>query len=153
MNQIDINKAKEYNESVKMYRNMASQLQAEIKVNREQLTAYCNELSQELGIEVTENNLKEVLESQKQKIEAIMNTGNAVINKIKAEQNNTAVNNSVGTPVVNNGVSGANAGMGITPASVGSPQNLFAQQTLPNQGAGVDLNNLASQANTPFFSI
>ena len=139
LNGIDITKAKEYNESVKKYRTMANQLQTEIKFNKEQLAACCAELTQELGMEVNESNLREVLEAQETKINNIMNVGNAVISKIQSEQN-AGLQQSIVPPVNTMQTTGQ--------VSVNT-SNMFAQQQVQNP---VDLNNLQG-TNTPFFKM
>lgn len=165
LNGIDINVAKQYNATVKAYRDKANQLQTEIKINKEQLQNACKELSVELGIEVNESNLREVLEQQEAKIQTTINTGTAVINKIKAEQSgnvnaSTMTGNTVGTmtgmgqntPVTNN----VNPGMATGTSQQGQVNNMFAGQDMSvfgqAQTSQVNLQSFAG-GQQPFFQI
>lgn len=61
---IDINQVKQYNASLKQYRDKAANINAQIEFNKNELNKLCSELTTELGIEVTENNIEQIYQEQ-----------------------------------------------------------------------------------------
>lgn len=82
---INIEEVKKYNSSLKQYKEQAARLDVEIEVNEKELAQLCSQLSAELGIEVTPSNIENVYKEQVEKINNILETGNAILSKIESE--------------------------------------------------------------------
>lgn len=89
-NSIDINQVKQYNESLKTYKDKAAQVQAEITFISNEVNNICAELSRELNMEVTPENVEQVAKDVADKINSSLQSGNAVLQKIAAEEANVA---------------------------------------------------------------
>lgn len=87
---IDIEGIKQYNSSLKTYRDKASQLKAEAEYTNKMITDSCAELSQELGVQVTRENIEQIYQEQLEKINSTLQSGNAVLQKIANEGSNAA---------------------------------------------------------------
>lgn len=83
---VDINQVKQYNDSLKQYKDKASKLNAEIEYTNKEIDALCAELSAELGVKVTRDNIQQVYEEQVNKINSTLQSGNAVLAKIASEE-------------------------------------------------------------------
>lgn len=83
---LDIQEIKRYNAEYKAYQQKASSTQAEIAVNEREIDKLCAELTQELGIQVTRENAKQVYEERVAKIQEELKRGREVIDRIKAEE-------------------------------------------------------------------
>lgn len=95
---IDLNQVRQYNASLKQYKDKAASLKAEIDYTNKEIDTLCNELSAELGISVTRDNIQQVYEDQVSKINSTLQSGNAVLSKIASEEQ-TAQAQTVQTPV------------------------------------------------------
>lgn len=90
MQDINLEEVKKYNANLKQYRDRAAQLKAEIDFNNKEIDAACAELSNELGVSVTRDNLEQIYAEQVSKINSTLQSGNAVLAKIASEENQTA---------------------------------------------------------------
>lgn len=100
---IDLNQVKQYNASLKQYKDKAASLNAEIDYTNKEIDALCAELSTELGIQVTRDNIQQIYEEQVSKINNTLQSGNAVLAKIaNEEQAASAVATAQATPVAPN---------------------------------------------------
>lgn len=118
---IDLNQVKQYNASLKQYKDKAASLNAEIDYTNKEIDALCAELSTELGIQVTRDNIQQIYEDQVSKINNTLQSGNAVLAKIaNEEQAASTVATAQATPVA---------------PQVSAPvaPNLNIQQTTPTQ--------------------
>ena len=95
---IDLNQVRQYNASLKQYKDKAASLKAEIDYTNKEIDTLCSELSAELGISVTRDNIQQVYEDQVSKINSTLQSGNAVLSKIASEEQ-TAQAQTVQTPV------------------------------------------------------
>lgn len=96
MNQnINIDEVKQYNASLKQYKEKAAQLNAEIEYTNKEIDELCTELSSELGITVTKDNIEQIYEEQVNKINMALQSGKAVLAKIATEENNQITNQNV----------------------------------------------------------
>lgn len=95
---IDLNQVRQYNASLKQYKDKAASLKAEIDYTNKEIDTLCSELSAELGINVTRDNIQQVYEDQVSKINSTLQSGNAVLSKIASEEQ-TAQAQTVQTPV------------------------------------------------------
>ena len=117
---VDLNQVKQYNASLKQYKDKAASLNAEIDYTNKEIDALCAELSTELGIQVTRDNIQQIYEDQVSKINNTLQSGNAVLAKIANEEQAASTVAAQATPV--------------TP-QVSSPvaPNFGVQQTTPTQ--------------------
>jgi hypothetical protein len=83
---IDVNQIKQYNASLKQYKDKAANLNAEIEYTNKELDALCKELTAELGVEVTRDNVEQIYNEQVEKINSTLQSGNAVLAKIAGEE-------------------------------------------------------------------
>ena len=96
MNQnINIDEVKQYNASLKQYKEKAAQLNAEIEYTNKEIDELCTELSSELGITVTKDNIEQIYEEQVNKINMALQSGKAVLAKIATEENNQITNQNI----------------------------------------------------------
>lgn len=84
---VNIEEVKQYNSSLKQYKDQSARLRVEIEVNTKELTQLCNQLSAELGVEVTTENVEQIYKEQVEKINNILETGNTILHKIESESN------------------------------------------------------------------
>lgn len=83
---VDINQVKQYNTSLKQYRDKAANINAQIEFTQKELDTICKELSAELGVEVNESNIEQIYNEQVEKINATLKSGNTVLAKIAEEE-------------------------------------------------------------------
>lgn len=93
---IDLNQVKQYNASLKQYKDKAASLNAEIEYTNKEIDALCAELTTELGIQVTRDNIQQIYDEQVSKINSTLQSGNAVLAKIASEEQAAS---TVATPV------------------------------------------------------
>ena len=93
---VDLNQVKQYNASLKQYKDKAASLNAEIEYTNKEIDALCAELTNELGIQVTRDNIQQIYEEQVSKINSTLQSGNAVLAKIASEEQAAS---TVATPV------------------------------------------------------
>ena len=123
---VNLDDIRKYNASLKQYKDKAASLNAEIEYTNRELDSLCAELTAELGVQVTRENVEEIYNEQIAKINSTLQSGNAVLAKIASEEQAIASGASqqamgVATPVP------------PTP-SVAQPQtvpNMFAAGTVP----------------------
>lgn len=93
---VDLNQVKQYNASLKQYKDRAASLNAEIEYTNKEIDALCTELTTELGIQVTRDNIQQIYDEQVSKINSTLQSGNAVLAKIASEEQAAS---TVATPV------------------------------------------------------
>lgn len=79
---IDIDVVRQYNEELRASKEKASMLTAQVELYKKELTSKCAELTKELGITVTEDNLEQVYADYEAKLVQSLETGRAVLQKI-----------------------------------------------------------------------
>lgn len=84
-----------YNAELKKYQDQASQLRAGIEYSTKELERLCGELSKELGITVTPENIESIREERLAKIENTLKVGNEILNRIKSEEIQMGGNSTV----------------------------------------------------------
>lgn len=95
---VNIEEIRKFNSSLKQYKDQSARLMVEIEVNEKELKQLCEQLTAELGVTVTPDNVEEIYNEQVQKINTTLDTGNAILKKIEQEasgQANTTVNTGV----------------------------------------------------------
>lgn len=88
---VNIEDIKKYNSSLKQCRDRAASLKAEIEYTNKEIDTICNELSAELGITVTRDNIEQIYNEQLEKINSALQSGNAVLAKIASEESSNSV--------------------------------------------------------------
>jgi predicted lipase len=83
---INIEQVRAYNASLREYKEKSSKLRAEIEFNQKELDKQCSELSASLGIQVTPDNIQQILEERVAKIKNTMEVGTEILNRIKNEE-------------------------------------------------------------------
>ena len=133
---VNLEEIKQYNSSLKQYKDKAASLNAEIEYTNRELDSLCAELTTELGVQVTRDNVEEIYKEQVEKINSTLQSGNAVLAKIASEEQ--AIATGVGQAQT--------VGMGVaTPApgviGMAQPQmqtapqaNMFATAGVTGQG-------------------
>ena len=83
---VNIEQVKQFNASLKQYKDKAISLNAEIEYTNKEIDALCAELTSELGVTVTRDNVSQIYEEQVAKINSTLQSGNAVLAKIASEE-------------------------------------------------------------------
>lgn len=84
--QLDIARIKQYNKELRELTDKSAQARAELEISTQELYRLCTELSQELGIQVTPQNLETVYAQCVEKIENTLKTGEEILGRIKKEE-------------------------------------------------------------------
>lgn len=79
---INVEEVKQYNAELKKHKERANMLTAQKELYEKELTAKCAELSDELGITVTPQNIRQVYAEYEEKVKQTLSTGMAVLSKI-----------------------------------------------------------------------
>lgn len=132
-------RVKQYNAQLKMAKEQSSKLRTEIEYSNRELNKLCEELSTELGTQVTPENIQQVYEAEMAKLERNLQTGEEILARIYGNSGVGASTPSMGSvsAPVNSGVTmGETAqpamGVGVAP---GVPINTAPIE--PLGGAGV----------------
>ena len=162
---INIEEVKRYNATLKQYQDKASQVRAGIEFNTQELNRLCQELTVELGIQVTPENIRQIREERLKKIQNNLEVGTDILNRIKAEEeaiNNSSRINLSSTTIVDSTVATqkivppSTVPQGISVPPLGSQLQSQAQQGIPvpplgSQPQSTEFNNIGSIP--PIFSI
>jgi prefoldin subunit 5 len=93
---IDLGQVRQYNSTLKTYKDQSASLNAEIEYTNNEIDNLCVQLTQELGIQVTRDNIEQVYNDEVAKINSTLQSGNAVLAKIASEEQNKANSGAVG---------------------------------------------------------
>ena len=85
---INVEEIKRYNESLRAHKERASKLKAEIEFSSAELVRLCEELTDELGIQVTPENLDQIYQDRVEKINNTLEVGKDILSRIEAEETN-----------------------------------------------------------------
>ena len=85
MNGVDINQVKQYNEQLKQYKEQAAKIKVEIEMNTSELNRLCDELTTELGIQVTPDNIEQIYKDRVEKVQNTLQSGTEIMNRIRQE--------------------------------------------------------------------
>ena len=100
---IDLREVKKYNESLKKYQDAAAQVRAGIEFNKKELARLCSELSQELGVSVTPENIEAIREERVAKALNTLSVGNEILDRIRKEEaqdTNSSIPSAVAQPTM-----------------------------------------------------
>lgn len=127
---IDLSQVRQYNSTLKAYKDQSASLNAEIEYTNNEIDSLCAQLTQELGIQVTRDNIKQVYNDEVAKINSTLQSGNAVLAKIASEEQNRANSNTVGS------TSGAAPQMASTPVQQNTADAQQSTAPVGNTNAG-----------------
>lgn len=136
MDGLNIERIKTYNKELKEYKEKSANARAQLEVNKNELLRLCNELTNELNIQVTPDNIEEVYRQCVEKIENNLKTGEEILQRIKNEENATS---SAGVTATNN--AGATAGNMMGFDSLGNNNNVS------NDTVGIGFSSLPQMFN------
>lgn len=85
-NKLDVNEIKRYNQTLREYKERSAKLKAEIEFNTGELNRLCKELSDELKIEVTHENIDEIYKDRVSKINNTLEVGKEILQRIVEEE-------------------------------------------------------------------
>ena len=102
---LDVQRVKEYNRQLKECKEKSSKITAEMEFNRGEIQRLCTELTNQLGIEVTPENVVSIYKEREAKLENTLATGEEILKRIKEEEES-----------IDNNLSGVSSpvGMGMT---------------------------------------
>lgn len=83
---INVEEIKKYNESLRAQKDRASKLRAEIEFNTTELNRICQELTAELGIQVTPENIDTIYNDRVSKINSTLETGKEILKRVAEEE-------------------------------------------------------------------
>lgn len=127
---IDLSQVRQYNSTLKTYKDQSASLNAEIEYTNNEIDSLCAQLTQELGIQVTRDNIEQVYNDEVAKINSTLQSGNAVLAKIASEEQNRANSNTVGS------TSGAAPQMASTPVQQSTADVQQSTAPVGNTNAG-----------------
>lgn len=155
---IDLERVRSYNSKCNDYKKKLSNILAERKFMAERLEQTCAQLSKQLGVTVTPDNIEDIYNSKSQEIMQTLETGEEILRRIESEdsdmapaqqvvQNNVPVGSvDMSTPKVANeptgNPGGFNGGFGSMPQSDYKMPSGFADSlagnatSIPNRVAG-----------------
>lgn len=132
---IDLGQVRQYNSALKTYKDQSASLNAEIEYTNNEIDNLCVQLTQELGIQVTRDNIEQVYNDEVAKINSTLQSGNAVLAKIASEEQNKANSGAVGN------TSGAVGNVGATAATANIPAPQVASTPVQQNVAPVGNTN------------
>ena len=121
---VNLDDIRKYNASLKQYKDKAASLNAEIEYTNRELDSLCAELTAELGVQVTRENVEEIYNEQIAKINSTLQSGNAVLAKIASEEQALATG------------AGQMSQPPVTPVTQPVVQPIPSAPTAPNMFAG-----------------
>ena len=136
---VNIDEVKKYNASLKQYKDQSARLTVEIEMNEKELKQLCEQLSTELGVSVTPENVEKIYEEQVGKINQTLETGNAILKKIEQEAMGVKNNPVPNATAVNDGI-------------LFTGQGLAAGTKLPQPGAPIPPTT-PFPGSSPFFGM
>lgn len=131
---VDIEQVKQYNSQLKGYKEQASRITAQIDYSKAELTNLCNELTAELGKQVTPENIEEVYNEFMSNLKSTLDTGTTILTQIANDGQAQPVTpqQPIGNPVGANGVGATPVGNPLGANTVGTaPTFQQAQQAAP----------------------
>lgn len=86
MQGINMAEVEQYNKQLKAYKEKYANLKAELGFLQKEVLSACEELSADLGTNVTPDNIEQVYMSQMRKLETTLNSGNMILKRIMEEE-------------------------------------------------------------------
>lgn len=129
---VDVQRVKAFNDELKKYNEKAAKNAAEIEFNNREIKRICDELTAELGVQVTPENIAQIAEERIAKIENTLQVGEAILARIKQEEEAAA---NVETQPVTQAIVGQQANPLAQPATPLAQPAAQNQQTYQQQPA------------------
>ena len=153
---IDVERIKEYNKKYKESQSKVANLQAELDMNNREIDRLCKELSAELGISITRENVEQVYMQKVQEINNNLELGENILKRIESEEKGLKESSELeGELKVNNpnmsgntGMNG-NASMGNNVGMGGMPQ----MNPMSNMGSMSGFGNAGNTGNAGMGSM
>ena len=86
MQGINMAEVEQYNKQLKAYKEKYANLKAELGFLQKEVLSACEELSADLGTNVTPDNIEQVYMSQMRKLETTLTSGNMILKRIMEEE-------------------------------------------------------------------
>lgn len=83
---IDVERIKEYNRKYKENQQKVANLQAELDMNNREIDRLCKELSAELGVQITRENVEDIYEQRVKAINTSLELGENILSRIESEE-------------------------------------------------------------------
>lgn len=99
---VNIEEIKQYNQNLRAHTERASKLRAEIEFNNAELARACAELTAELGIQVTLDNIESIYAERVSSINSTLQSGMEILRRV-AEEEKAANDEEALKSIVNNG--------------------------------------------------
>lgn len=77
---------KQYNKELREYKKKFETTKAKMELAKDETNRLCMELSEELGYEVTANNIEQVYAEHQKKLQDTLEMGREILDRIKGEQ-------------------------------------------------------------------
>ena len=130
---INVEEIKKYNDGLRAHTERAAKIKAELEINTNELNRICEELTAELGVTVTPENIDAIYKENVDKINSTLQTGNEVLRRIAEEE--AAINNPVSAVEQPQAVVAPSVSNVGTPQNAGVNINQEAPSFIPNPGA------------------
>ena len=95
---INVEEIKKYNNMLREYKEKASKIKAEMEFNKAEINRMCAELTVELGMQVTEDNLVQVYNERVEKINSTLENGKEILRQIALSSSDE--NQLVSAPII-----------------------------------------------------
>ena len=130
---INVEEIKRYNDGLRAHTERAAKIKAELEINQSELIRICSELTQELGVQVTPENIDTIYKEHVDKINSTLQTGTEVLRRIAEEEE--AINNPVTMVEAPKVEAGNSFGNVIGHQNVGINSSQEMNSFIPNPGA------------------
>lgn len=154
---VDIQRVNEYNRKLKDAKEQQRKIQSELEYSKRELSRLCDELSSELGLQVTVDNIEQVYEEQMGKIERNLSIGEEILARINRGTSEETADNMVVANSVNQnhaGVTGSTEdvqGYGLNRES--QPFSTEISQPTNNEDTGDGFETITSDIETEVSSV
>lgn len=88
---IDVARVRQYNAELKVYSEKSANTRAKMEMSKAEVKRLCAELTEELGVQVTPENLEAIYKQCVEKIENTLTSGEAILNRIKQEESSISI--------------------------------------------------------------
>lgn len=83
---VSLEQVKQYNESIKAYQDKAAHIRAGIEYSTNEINRLCAELTTELGVQVTPDNIRQIYAERVEKIKNMLSVGTEILSRIRQEE-------------------------------------------------------------------
>lgn len=133
---VNIEEIKKYNESIKGYKEKSNRLSAEIEINTRELNSLCDELTAELGIQVTVDNVESIYNDKMTNILETIKSGKEIIARIEQE----IASQDTEQKVDQSGITVPQTPVGVGATQPTTPQNITSSPEIQQPVFGASAN-------------